>query len=127
MPSQFYTSPFGEAQVGTWINTADTKYHPDGLFHVVIASDPSEEAEAFVDLVTKAAEAALAAELESMTPGESKKWSLYNPVVPEEDAEGNPTGRMLATFKQNKVIRFKDNTTKTVAIAVKDASGRKDV
>lgn len=132
MPTTFYTSPFGEATGYPWISKADTKYHPDGLFHVVLGVDPSEEAEKFHAMVTKAAEDYLEEVRSALPAGEAKKWSLYNPVVAEEDQEGNPTGRLLATFKQNRVIKFRDKVsgelvTKTVAIGVKDGSGTKDV
>ncbi len=127
MPTQFHTSPFGEVHGFAYIDKADTKYHPEGLYHFVLALDASPEADAFVETVTQAAEDYLAEVRKEMGAGEAKKWSLYNPVVPEEDKEGDPTGRVLATFKQNKVIKFRDGNTKTVTIAVKDASGKKDV
>lgn len=128
MPTTYHTSPFGEVHGFAYIGKADTEYHPDGLYHFKLAVSRSEEAEAFVDTVTQAAEAYLEEVRSSLPAGEAKKWTLYNPVVPEEDPKtGDPTGRVVATFKQNKVIKFKDGTTKTVVIAVKDASGKKDV
>lgn len=126
MPTTFHISPFGEAE-HPWLSKADTKYNPDGLFHTGLILEPGPETDAFVEKVTAASEAAFAEEAEKLTPGERKKFSLYVPVKPEEDAEGNPTGRWVASFKQNRVLKLKDGTTKEITIAIKDASGKRDV
>lgn len=126
MPTKFYVSPFGEAE-HPWLSKADVKYNPDGLFHTGLVLEPGPETDEFVALVTQASEAAFEEEAEKLTAGERKKFSLYVPVKPEEDAEGNPTGRHVASFKQNRLLKFKDGTTKEITIAIKDASGRRDV
>lgn len=126
MARDFHTSPFGVA-VHPWISKFDTKFNSDGLYHVVLKLEPGKETEAFVDLVRAAAEAAFDEMSQELTPAERKKYSVYYPVVPEEDDQGNPTGNYLANFKQNRIIKFKDGSTKEVTIAVKDAGGKKDV
>lgn len=127
-----YIGPPGVAR-HPHLTTFDTKYNPEGLYHYESIMDPSKETDAFVELVQKGSEAGFD-ELanafndgQGMTPAERKRWKLYCPVRPEEDDQGNPTGKWIAAFKQNRVIHFKDGSTKEVEVGIKDAGGKKDV
>lgn len=128
MPNTYYTSPFGE--VGgprPWVNEADTKFNPDGLYHFPLILPRSKETDEFVAMIKAASQRSLEEQTADFTSAERKRWTVYNPVSPEEDAEGVATGRWVVSFKQNRMLTFKDGTTKEVIIAVKDASGKRDL
>jgi hypothetical protein len=121
MATTYYQSPFGVARF-PWITRADSKYHADNpLYHVDLVMDPSPQVDAFVEFVTAAAQKGFDEETEAMTPKDRKAYKLYIPVVKEEDDQGNETGRWVAKFKQNSIIKRKDGTLIDVKIGVKDA------
>lgn len=126
MSKTYHLSPFGVAR-HPWLSKADTKFHPDGLYKVELVLAPSKETEAFVDFIKEEAQAAFDAEAEKMTPVERKKFTLYVPVEEELDDQGNPTGNVLAHFKQNALIKRRDGTEINVKVGIKDASGTKEV
>lgn len=126
MAKTYYQSPFGIAKF-PWITKADTKFNADGIFKVTLVLAPGADTEEFLSFVKKASQTAFDEELEKLTPKDRKAYTLYCPVEPEEDDEGNPTGNYLAHFKQNAHIKMHDGTVIDVKIGVKDASGKKDV
>lgn len=120
--SKFLISPAGPL-VHPWLNKADTKYNADGLYHTDLdASGP--EAEATAAKIEAAAVAYLQEYTQEMKPGEQKKWSIYLPFERVEDDDGNPTGVIRFTFKQNAKITYqKDGQTihKDVQIELRDS------
>lgn len=101
----FQISALGE-YVHPWLNKPDTKFNADGLYHTDFdASGPEAEAEA--ERIEAAAKAHLQKYVQDQkfTPGVAKKWSVYLPFERLEDDEGNPTGVIRFSFKQNAKIK----------------------
>jgi hypothetical protein len=113
--AKYFISPLGEF-IHPWFNTPDTKYNADGLYHTDHIPASDEEAEALARKIEQAAQAALQEHTQEMKPGEAKKWSLALPYERVEDDEGNPTGQIRFTYKQNAKIP-----------SDKEPSGHKDI
>lgn len=111
-----------------WINKPDTKYVADGVFKNTVALDHSLATTmnllALIDEKAAEVKARLIDNNDGLGAGEKKKWQLYVPYVIEEDAEGNPTGRVLVSFKRNRVIRLQGGETKELSVAVYDSAGK---
>lgn len=120
----FHLSHFGTF-VHPWVNKPDTKFNAEGLFHVDLDSE-GPEAERVANLIEGAAKAHLQKYIEDneMKPGEAKKWTPYLPFERLEDDDGNPTGVIRFTFKQNAKIPSKKEPSgfKTVTIDIRDSS-----
>ena len=112
--ASFHISPIGVLN-HPWINKPDTKFNADGLFHTEhgVKGKPGEDLAAKIE---QAAKAALAEHVQEMKPAEAKKWDLYLPFEREEDDDGNPTGTIMFSYKQNAKIK-----------SAKEPSGFKDV
>lgn len=122
--------PFGEA-IHPHLMVADTKFNANGLFHLGLKVT-GKAAEKYRAEVDEAAQAAFEDFFENgdgkdMKPADRKKWEVYVPYSVEEDDEGNPTGAIIFDYKQNATIHLRDGTVKNVKIAIKDASGERDV
>lgn len=124
--AKFYLTPIGTL-VHPWINTPDTKYNTNGLYHVdVDASGP--EAENLAKIIEAASLAHLQQFIEAkkMKPGEAKKWSVYLPFERLEDDDGNPTGVIRFNLKQNAKIPSKAPDAvdgfKEVKIEIRDSA-----
>jgi hypothetical protein len=112
--AKYHISPVGPF-IHPWLNKPDTKFNADGLFHTDqrLSGDPAEK---LADKIEAASLAALQEHVQEMKPGEAKKWKLYVPFERVEDDEGNPTGDIIFSYKQNAKIPSK-----------KEPSGYKDV
>lgn len=119
--ASYYISPVGEFR-HPWFNRPDTKFNADGLYHtdLLVSGKAAEDLAAKIE---QAAQAALAEHVQEMKPGEAKKWNLYVPFEREEDDEGNQTGRISFTFKQNAKIASKKEPAgyKEVKIELRDS------
>lgn len=116
-------SPLGEAQVGTWINKADTKYNELGLFQLPMVVE-GPDALRWKELIDTAAQAYFDEQTAEMKPPEAKKFSLYVPYEEVEDDDGNKTGAIKFDLKQNATIRLKSGEEKKVEIAIKDSKNK---
>lgn len=119
----FHVSPLGEF-LNPWFNKPDTKFNANGLFHSDHdASGP--EAEATAELIEAASKAHLQKYIQDqkMTPGEAKKWSVYLPFERLEDDDGNPTGVIRFTYKQNAKIKSSKEPSgyKAIKIELRDS------
>jgi hypothetical protein len=53
-----------------------------------------------------------------------EEFKLYVPYELEEDDDGEPTGNIIFNFRQNQIIKLRDNKgTKTIEIGIYDAEG----
>lgn len=108
-----------------WINKADTEYNKDGLFHVDGVGRLADQE--IIDLkasLDDAVDRAFADLTKDMKPGELKKWSKLYPYEMDEDDEGNETGYIVFKFKQNRTIKLKDGSTKTIKIGIRDSDDK---
>ncbi|MER9178963.1 hypothetical protein [Mesorhizobium sp. M0767] len=122
--ANFLFSALG-AFVHPWLNTPDTKYNVDGLFHTDLdCSGP--EAEAVAAKIEAACVAYRAEYTQEMKPGEAKKWSAYLPFERLEDDNGEPTGVIRFTFKQNAKIKSAKEPSgfKSVKIELRDSQNQ---
>lgn len=112
--AKYHISPLGPF-IHPWLNKPDTKFNSDGLFHTDqrLKGDVAEKLAAKIEAASLAA---LQEHTQEMKPGEAKKWKLYVPFEREEDDDGNPTGDIIFSYKQNAKIPSK-----------KEPSGYKDV
>jgi hypothetical protein len=109
-----------------WVNNPDTKYNADGVFKLTGVADSSLPTslnlQALID--EKAAEA-FERLTEGLSAGEKKKWKLYVPYVLEDDeATGEPTGRIKFGFKRNRKIKLQGGEEKLLSVSVYDSSGK---
>lgn len=118
-------NPYRDTPLGTelkpwaWFQKADTKFNQLGVYHGKLAFDPTNaDHKAFLDSVVAEAEAALAAHIEKLPPGQKKQWSLFVPIEPEYDQQGNETGRQIVEFKQNAKIVPKDPAAEPVDVKI---------
>jgi len=116
-------SPLGEAQVGTWINKADTKFNDLGVFKLPLRVEGTD-ALRFKEQIDAAAQAYFDEQTADMKPADARKQNLYVPYEEEEDDEGNKTGAIVFDFKQNETIRLKSGEEKKVQIAIKDSKNK---
>lgn len=122
--TDFHFSPLGTF-IHPWFNKADTKFNADGLYHTDLdASGP--EAEAVAARIEAASLAYLSEYTQEMTPKDAKKWEVLLPFERLEDDNGEPTGVIRFTFKQNAKIRVKDKktgemVTKDISIELRDS------
>jgi hypothetical protein len=123
MASRYFLSPIGDFSDYPWINKPDTKFNADGLYHTGL-DVPLEEALPTMEKIEAAAKASLAKQTDEMTPGQAKKWSLQLPFEELEDEEGEKTGIVRFTFKQNAKIKTKDKGVKHIKIEVRDAADK---
>lgn len=133
MSKTYRLSPFGIA-IHPWLNKPDTKFNKDGVYKLDLRLD-GPEATALKEQVEAAANAAYEAYFEddserggkSIPVKDRKNWKVYLPFEVDEDDQGNPTGYIVFTFKQNAKIKLKDGTVKDIIVPIKDASGKKAV
>lgn len=114
-------SPIGIAGY-PWLNKADTKYNAEGVFKTDLWVE-GPEAQAYKEYLDREAEKAFEEETADMAPAERKKWRIYVPYEVEEDDQGNPTGRIKFSFKQNATINV-EGVPKKIAIAIFDAADK---
>lgn len=128
LAKKFKFSPFGIA-IHPWLNKPDTKFDAEGVYKVDLRMSGAP-AQKFMEGVKAASDAALEEYLQKqqdagkMTKGEAKKWTAYYPFEVEEDAEGNPTGDIIFSFKQNAKIKLKDGTVKDISMVIRDAKDK---
>lgn len=103
-----------------WLNRPDTKYNPVYSGDLIASGKPAEDFAAQLDREAQEAFDELSAD---MTPGERKKHKVYVPYERLEDSDGNPTGEIMFSFKQNATIKLKDGTSKDVKITLQDSEG----
>ena len=122
--TDFHFSPLGTF-VHPWLNKADTKYNADGLFHTDLDASGAE-AESVAARIEAASVAYLAEYTQEMKPGEAKKWGVYLPFERLEDDEGNPTGVIRFTFKQNATIKSakEPGGVKNIKIELRDSANK---
>ena len=107
-----------------WINKPDTKYDADGVFKTAGIADHSKPNVLNLQhLIDEACDAALADVRAGLTPGEAKKWTAYRPYQIEEDANGDPTGRIKFIFKRNHIIKLQGGETRELAVSIYDSHG----
>ena len=123
MANKFHVSAFGEL-IHPWVNRPDTKFNTDGLFHVDVAVSVEDGGKVMADKIEAASLAALAKHTDKMTPGEAKKWTILLPFEYEEDDEGNQTGRIIFSFKQNAKLKDRDGNIKDVTISIRDSKNQ---
>lgn len=118
--AKFQVTPIGEF-LHPWLNSPDTKYNEDGLFHtdLILGGQEAQDLKAIIDAAAQAAYDELTDDLK---PADKKKWGLYVPYEIDEDDEGNETGYIRFSFKQNaKITNRKTGETKDVKIAIHDS------
>lgn len=120
--AQYHVSPIGTFN-HPWVNKPDTKFNADGLFTVDL-SLKGETAETLAKKIEGASLAAFNEHVAELKPADAKKWSQYNPFERVEDDDGNATGEIVFSFKQNRLIKLRDGSTKTIAIEIRDAADR---
>ena len=114
-----FIGPFRHA----WFNKPDTKYNADGLYHGDLIGQ-GQEAEDMAEKIEAACVAALAKHTDKMGKAEAAKWSIVRPYEREVDDEtGEPTGRIIFSFKQNAKIKV-DGVEKEVRISIRDAKNQ---
>lgn len=118
--AKHYVSPIGPFDY-PWVNRPDTKFNADGLFHVDLILS-GEDAEGLKAQIDAAALSAFEKETDKLTPGEKKKWNVFYPYSMVEDAEGNETGEIKFTFKQNAKFTGKDGKVVTAKITIRDSN-----
>lgn len=89
------------------VNTPDTKYVSTGVFYIKAIFEPETnvEHEKFINEFKAMQEDAFS-EIAKKDP-KKKRWSIHERFVEELDEDGEPTGRLVATFKQNAVLKSK--------------------
>jgi hypothetical protein len=116
MAKQYFTTPIGTFKY-PWINRPDTQFNEDGLYHTKLVIK-GKAAEVLAAKIEAAAQEALSKFTDEMTPAEAKKWSVFLPYEYEEDEEGNQTGAIEFSFKQNAKIRLRDGSAKEINITI---------
>lgn len=120
---QKFNSPVGTAGYA-WLNKPDTKFDDDGVYTVKLILE-GDDATAFQKLIDGLVDAAWDELTADWTNGKKKNHSKYHPYKPEEDDEGDPTGRTVFNLKQNAVINTKKGERIEVKIPLYDRFGRK--
>lgn len=118
--AKFNVTPIGEF-LHPWLNKPDTKYNEDGLFHTdfIVGGQEAQDLKAIIDAAALAGFNELTDDLK---PADKKKWEVYYPYEVDEDEEGNETGYIKFSFKQNaKITNRKTGETKDVKIAIHDS------
>ena len=118
--AKHYVSPIGLFEY-PWVNRADTQYNADGIFHVKLILSV-EEAEGLKAQIDAASLSAFEKETDKLTPGEKKKWNVFYPYQMVEDAEGNETGEIKFTFKQNRKFTGRDGKEVIAKITIRDSN-----
>ncbi len=107
-----------------WINTPDTKYNADGVFKTFGIADHSKPTVLNLQhMIDEACDASLAKATEGLTPSEKKKWGIYKPYEIEEDANGEPTGRIKFNFKRNHIITLQGGEKRELQVSIYDSHG----
>jgi hypothetical protein len=112
-----YVNLVSERGVAVWphVNSPDTKYNKDGLYHTKLAFDPSNPKQAaFLAALEERLEAWVESLTETLPPAKRKTLKI-NPVVQDEiDRDsGDETGRKLVSFKMYATGKDRDgNPTK---------------
>jgi len=117
--AKYRVSPIGTF-LHPWFNRPDTKFNADGVFQTDLVLS-GKAAQDFKTLCDQASEEAFAERTDKMTPAEKKKWSIYRPYEEVEDDDGNATGEIKFSFKQNHKIKTRDGDIKTISIEIRDA------
>lgn len=122
MSKKLKLSPFGTF-VHPWFNKPDTKYNDQGIFKskLDVSGEPAEKFAAFLQ---EESEKALAEHVKEMKPADAKKWKLYVPFERLTDDDGNETGTIQFSFKQNAKVPQKDGSLKDVVIGIRDADDK---
>lgn len=122
--ANFYFSHFGTF-VHPWLNKPDTEYNADGLYHTDLDCQGPEAEKVAAD-IEAASLAYLAEYTKDMKPGDAKKWSAYVPFERLTDDEGEPTGVIRFTFKQNAKIKSDKEPSgfKTIKIELRDSQNQ---
>lgn len=123
------TTPTGRA-VFPWLNSADTEYSDEGVFHVSLALDPSDDGvQEFLDTLDEMATAAYDKAVKEAKPAMKKKLVRAEPyvdevVVDEETGEESETGCVLVKCKTKAVFKSKSGDMMPRKIPFFDAQGK---
>ena len=94
------TTPKGVA-VFPWLTRADTKFNKDGVYHTGLALDPNDPGvPEFLAKLDEIHAEAVEITKKSLGKAKIKAQPIYEP---EEDEDGNPTGRVIIKCKTNAV------------------------
>lgn len=106
------------------LTRADYEYNKDGDFHTGLALDPADPGVAeFIADVNRANEEAFE-ELKAEKPAATaKKMKLYEPFKPQEDEEGNETGKLICKFKMRAHVEAKNGDSWDQKPALWDSAG----
>lgn len=119
-------SPIGVA-IYPYLHKADTGFDVDGVFRTKMrfkAHEVSELEEKFEAMAKEERKKAMADAKEAKKGdklGKLKKATIVTPFSMSYDDEGEETDEVVANFKQKRIIRFKDGTSKETKVAVWDA------
>lgn len=111
-----------------WVNEPDTKYNPDGLYHVdfILEGEAADRLVAKMDALANDMGLRQAA-AEKRKIKDWKKWKAetHVPYTIEMDDEGTaPTGRVIFKFKQNVIIPLPDGSQKVFKMGIYDSKGK---
>lgn len=110
-----------------WINTADTKYNQQGLYHVDHAMTDEAARLHMEELDAIAADMKLreaAAERRKIKDWKKWKKEVHMPYIVETDDQGVPTGRVVFKYKQNAVIPLPDGSEKKFIMGIRDGKNK---
>lgn len=119
---KYRESPVGEF-IHPWLNRPDTKYNVSGLYKTEVAMLAGESLDAFKADIDATAQAAFDELTSDMAAKEKKGWQVYHPYNEETDADDKPTGRLIAEFRQNAVLKV-EGKDKPIKIGLYDADGK---
>lgn len=125
--SKYKPTPPGVA-LHSYVLKPDAKFNPENpIFKTKLVLDRSAPGVAeFLASLDAAVEEAFAAETKDLPVAQKKLWKTYLPYADQLDDEtGEPTGKVVVSFKQNAKIKRRDGTMVDVKILVQDASGKR--
>lgn len=117
------TSPKGTAKY-PWVENPNTKFNADGVYSIDLIL-PLDEAEEFMSTLDELNEKFFKKAAEGLKPVQVKKMVKSSPYRMEEDDEGNETGNVIFSFKEDAVItNKKKGTTRSGKPKLFDAFGK---
>lgn len=106
-----------------WAHKPSTKFDAEGVFEATVtfeADDVAELREQMNKIANDFRDEKIA-EAEGEKKGKLKRSTVKECGEPVFDEDGNETGQVKIKFRQKRLIKFKDGTTKEVKPWVKDA------
>jgi hypothetical protein len=101
-----------------WLTKPDTKFNEEGVYKTGLAFDPEDPA--FVKFKKKI-EAIHKEAVAAVKESGKKKVTVVSPFRPEEDEEGEPTGRIIINAKSKAKQKYRDGTIQDVTLNIVDA------